>query len=383
MINIINHKELTRDLLVQLMACGTVTGIWMGSKKEPYLHIFDNVKMAFPAYRKQGRWIVAVDLAYFTQLTEIQRRREFANLSPYVTNEQYEKYQQKTDNENNRYIELPIERSIALRTHTVKRNQRFGMAWGAQSLFDLQHKRTMKNVETVVANQIINSVGTVTIGNQDYPNLKLKKIIKKRVFSGIKNALESSPTSGIKVISMPEWVNLEFPKINSDALESNKFETVNNDIEQGTGISSGLKGSGTGTYSGNQNNLEMLMKKVSVELENIEFEVYKKLLNLILPAKYSKFLTICYDKELPLDSKEIMTNLMKLQQQGFNLKAVIEKLGFNYKEFIDQTLDEQETQDYPARITPYQSSATLSKDGGRPSEGITDSSDTNIIKDNQ
>ena len=48
----IKHKRLTRDLLKQTAASGTLVGIWLGDKNNIYPYVFDDVRMAFPAYRK-------------------------------------------------------------------------------------------------------------------------------------------------------------------------------------------------------------------------------------------------------------------------------------------------------------------------------------------
>ena len=66
----INHKELTRDLLSQLVTSGTVVGLWVGrenqkSKDTPYLIIFDDLEYFFPARRINGKWTEWCDLSYF------------------------------------------------------------------------------------------------------------------------------------------------------------------------------------------------------------------------------------------------------------------------------------------------------------------------------
>ena len=44
----IRHKDLTRDLAIQLASKGTVIGTWLGTSKDPYFYVFDDLEYIYP-----------------------------------------------------------------------------------------------------------------------------------------------------------------------------------------------------------------------------------------------------------------------------------------------------------------------------------------------
>lgn len=370
----IKHRQLTRDIISQEISTGTLTGIWLGKKTNPYLHIFENPEKVKPAYRLNGDWVIQFDLQQLDELNDYERDILFRNLEPYVTLSQYNAYQNDTTNPRVRYIDLPQNRTVCLRTHTLSRNQQFGTNWATTGLFDLQHKKKMKDLEKAVANKIISAVAVLTIGHEkleQYTNLKLNPTLKKKIHSGVKSALEKNQSQGVTVISIPDFAKLEFPEMKSDALEPKKFESINNDISASYGVSTALTNGTTANNSAAKLNLEILYKRIAILLEDIETEVYDKLFQLILPSAVAEDYHMEYDKEPPLTLKDKLDTLSKLHvQEGFSLKAVVDMLpGMDFAEYINQSIYEQEELKLQERIKPYQSSFTNTvdnSDAGRP-----------------
>lgn len=367
----IKHKQLTRDIISQLISTGTLTGIWIGKKSDPYLYLFERPDKVFPAFRLNGDWVIQLDLSWLDELSEYERTILYKNLDPHLTEQIYRDY--KVDN-SKRYIDLPQNRTICLRTHTLSRNQKFGTSWATTGLFDLQHKKKMKDLEKAVANKIISAVAVLKIGsekNLEYANLKLNKTMKKKIHSGVKEALEKNQSQGVTVVTIPEFANLEFPEMKSDALEPKKFESINNDISASYGVSTALTNGTTSNNSAAKINLDILYKRIGILLEDIENEVYAKLFQIVLPVSVADDYQMEYDKEAPLTLKEKSDILMKLHvQEGFSLKAVIDTVpGIEFAEYINQSTYEQEELKLQERIKPYQSSFTNTvdnSDAGRP-----------------
>ena len=61
------HKQLTRDLITQTIASGTLCGMWIGGKKNPYLFVFNDLEYVFPAYIKNGEWVLWLDYLGLTK----------------------------------------------------------------------------------------------------------------------------------------------------------------------------------------------------------------------------------------------------------------------------------------------------------------------------
>lgn len=383
-LNKVKHKQLTRDIISQCISAGTVTGIWLGDKRNPYLMIFDRPDKVFPAYRLNGDWVLHFDLAWLDEMQDYEKENMIANLYPYITQKLYENYK-KNNNEESRYVELPPERTICVRTHTLKRNQPFGLNWALTGLLDLQHKKKLKDLEKAIANKIISAVAVLTIGSDKFPeytNLKLNKSIKKKVHEGVKKALEKSQSQGITLVTVPDFAKLEFPDIKSDALDPKKFDSINLDVTAAYGYSRGLVNGEGGNYSSNKANLEIFYRRIAVLLEDIETEVYGKLFRIILPQSVADDFYMEYDKNPPLTLKDKLEVLMKLHtQEGFSLKAVIDLLdGVDFNEYYNQSIYEQEVLKLQERIQPYANAYIGGKDvkPGRPQ--IEDPENDNTIR---
>jgi hypothetical protein len=368
----VKHKNLTRDMLSQLVSTGTMCGIWVGTKKKPYFLLFDDLRYAFPSHREMGEWVVAISMEWFAKMDDIQRQAMFANLYPYVTEEIFNKY--KSNRDKYEYVYLPKEKTAAIRTHALKRSQNLGVNWATQGLLDILHKKKLRDLEKAVANKIINAVAVLTIGDAtklpENTNLKLPPALKKKVHTGVKNALEKSSTDGITVVSIPDFASLDFPDIKSgDSLDPKKFESVNNDIMSSYGLSPATMSGTGGNYASAKINVDVFYKRLAVLLEDIETEVYGKLFNWVLPNGQSDNFVLEYDKEPPITNKEKIDILMKLHtQEGFSLKSIVDSLsGVDFNEYVEQSIHEQEVLKLQEKIKPYASAytSTGNEDAGR------------------
>lgn len=369
-LNSVKHRQLTRDILSQTISEGTLVGMWLGDKDNPYFFIFDDLKYVFPSYRLYGQWIAELDLEWLRKMKDDERQIYFNNLSPYVTEDKYNKYLNNSFDKKYRYIELPTDRTAVIRTHTTKRNQRLGLPWGTQAIFDMQHKQKLKDLETSVANKIINAISVVKFQGKDESGTKINENKQKKVFSKVKQALEQNSQNGITVIAIPDFASFEFPKFETgdDVLDPKKYTTSDNDISAATGVSYALT-NGTGSnFSSAKLNLQTLYRKIGVILEVIEDEVYQRLFNIVLPAGVSDSYHLTYDKAEPLTKKDKVDILSKLHfQEGFSLKAVIDQLeDTEWNSYIEQSLYEQENMKLPEKIKPYTSAYTNTGDPNNP-----------------
>lgn len=384
MLNRVKHKTLTRDLLKQTTSSGTLVGMWLGDKDNLYPYIFDDIEHVYPAYRKNGEWVCVIEMDMFDKYKDYMRNVELQNLSPYITKTDYENYKKNRDDY--RFKELPIERTFVLRTGTLKRNQALGTSWITNVLMDIQHKKKLKDVERVVANKIINSLVKITIGkttnNKDYDptsSLKIPDNVKRQITAEVKRALQRTASGEAPVISVPEYVDVSFQDIKTDGLNG-KFDDINADIQTAVGFS-GTVMNGTGAnHAGAKMNLTAVYKRIGVLLEQIEQEVYNKMINIHVPNTHKDNIRMSYDKDEPLTTKERLDALMNLNNKGMSLKHTLDLIGgINFEEFVEQTLDETERMKLQEKFKPYQSSSTMSsKDSksGRPEESNTDNVNT-------
>lgn len=376
----VNHKELTRDSISQLISTGTLCGIWLGEKGDLYPMIFNDLEYFFPAKRVQGKWVVWCDLSYFDNLSKLAREEMLDALDPYISMSDYENYLE--DRQGYRYIELPVERGFAIRTHTLRRNQKLGFPWVTTALYDIAHKKTLKDLEKAVSNKIINAIGVMTIGTGDKPNSSIKPEIKKKVYSKAKEALEKNEDDGISLISLPEWASIEFGKFDSSPLDPKKFESINSDTANATGIARGLT-NGEGSYSTSKINLDIIYNKIAELLEMIETEIYNRAINL-LDDKEKDVYYIEYEKGTPLSTKEQLDTHVKLISLGYSISPLLNMLGLDSKEYVDRSIREIESWKIREKILPPLSTYTATGDDkvGNPTKEDVTNENTIISKDN-
>ncbi len=375
----VKHRLLTRDVLKQTGSSGILIGIWLGNKNKLFPYIFDDMEYIFAPYRRGFDWVVQFDLEYIDQFEDFYKQAIFDNLYPYVTREQYDKYK-KSRSKEDKYIELPTDRTFVINTHKLKRNQSIGGAWANPSLFDVLHKRKMKNVEQSIANRIINAIAVLTIGSDKlegkYANMNLGKGVKQKVHGGVKKALQENSKGGVPVVAIPEYASLDFPDVKTDGLDGGKYDNLNSDIQTSLGLGGAISNGDGGNHASSKINLDVFYKRIGVLLEQVEVEVYQKMINLLLPNNQEDNYYIEYDKTQPLSMKEKIDALTKLNDKGWSIKAVIDNIdGIHWDSYLEQTLHETEQLKLQERIKPYKSSHTTSGDeeGGSPEqEDLTD-----------
>lgn len=367
--NKVNHKELTRDMLIQLVSSGTVICTWLGNEN-PYIYIFDNLKYIYPYRRYKGRLQAVIDLSWLDNKTEEERENIIDNLSPLITKDKYKNYK---NDDTKKLVKLPIDKTIILRNHTLRRNQRLGIPSGTQAIFNILHKQKLKDLEVAIANKIIKAVAVLKFRGKDDNDIKVKESQKRQVFQAVKTALQKNQNgNGLTVVGIPDFASFEFSDIkNGDkVLDPEKYDSINFDLSKSIGISPVLTSGMLGNYASAKLNLDMLYTKIGVLLEQIE-EVYQQLFYIILGDKADNYRMI-YDKEAPLTKKEKIDVLTKLHSEGYSVKHVIDLIDdIDYEEYISQSIYEIEELKLRDRIIPPSISYTQSGKGkenkaGRP-----------------
>lgn len=362
----VKYKELTRDLITQAMLDGGVVCTWLGTKQTPYLYVFNNPEYVFAKYRKNGEWQCVIDLAWFDNMNEEEQEAVINNLSPLVTTSKVNAYKDNPNDDKKRYIELPIDKTSYIRGEYLRRNQLIGVPLGSPALIDLNHKETLKNAEKAIATRIVKTIATLTLGLKEdelrtYENIPNKK--GNKIISDVIKALNASTdinNGKIPLAVMPEYATLNLSKIDGvDGLDPDKFDSVNYDINNSTGMSSALSsGSGDSNYALAKINLDFNYKKLNVILEQIQ-DVFNKLIAIILPKNagdnfHFEFMTNEISPEKQLDV------LLKLQAQGYSVKAIIDMLpDVSFDDFVEQSIYENEVLKLRDKIVPPQTSYTL------------------------
>ncbi|MGJ0846624.1 hypothetical protein ACR77J_08040 [Tissierella praeacuta] len=384
----IRHKDLTRDLAVQLASKGTIIGTWLGNNKNPYFYTFDDLNYIYPYGRINGQMAGVVDLKWLDGKKEEERELIYKNLSPLITRQKYEKYKNNNSKDKEkdlRYIVLPTDKTLVERIHTLSRNQRLGIPYGTQALFDMQHKQKLKDLEVAVANKIIRAIALLKFKGKTDNDVPVPVSDREKVFKRVKAALEKiNKDDGITCLALPDFASFEFPEIKNGekSLNPEKYESINNDIGTAIGISDALSNGTNSNFSSANLNLDIIYKRIAVMIQKIEI-IYNQLIDIILGEKKGANYIFEYNTDRPLTKKERVEILIKLQNQGYSTKAVVDELGINFDDYYRQSIYEIEELKMRERIIPPLTSYTItSDDAGRPEEDNPDNENTISSKEN-
>lgn len=185
------------------------------------------------------------------------------------------------------------------------------------------------------------------------------------------------------VVGLPEWAKLEYPDTKTDVLNPDKMEGVNADINNSTGITRTLTNGQGGNYASAKLNLDIIYNRIGEILETIESEVYNKLIKIILPSTVSKDYYMEYEKSSPLTNKEKTEMLYKLSSLGYSLRPLVDLLGIDFDEYIENSKFEIETLKLRETICPPLSSFTTTADDlNNKSNEDSDNQNTVVSQEN-
>lgn len=365
----VRYKVLARDIIGQLCATGTLICIWLGNKKSPYLYIFDNNDYVFTPFRRNGEWQAVIDLSWLESMQDAERERMYETFKEIKLKAAYEKYS-SDGNEESRYLELPQEKTSVLKFDTVLRNQRVGFPLGIQSLFDINHKKELRRLETNIINKIIKSIAVLTIGDKDHDYTLIGENMKRKIISSVKSAIANAEnTKKVPTTILPNYASLQFPSPNgTDVFKdgADKFAEVNNSIRFALGLAE--EGS---NYQSSKLKLELLYNRIDVILEDMQ-QVFQKLFHIILSKKDAENYIFEFVTGVPLATKDELDTYIKLHAEGMSYKSIIDMLpSLNYMEAINDTVRENNDLDFRETLVPPKTSSTLSKEDsekGRPTE---------------
>lgn len=389
--NKIGYKRLTRDLIVQEAHEGTCIATWLGGSVNPYLYIFEDLKYIFPYGRSKGEMIAVFDMKILDKMKVIERLSIYENLKPLVTEKKYNAWKNAKDKkvkDELQYVVLPSDKTFIGRCNVLYANQRLGMPMGTASLFDLNHKEKLKELERAISDKVIRTFAKLKFKGMDDNGNKVSDGAKSKVFNAVKNALQKSVkgnNGSVSVIALPDFSDLEFSSFEGvdTALNPNKYDGINDDITNSIGISRALTNGNGGNYATAKLSLEQLYRNIAVLLEDVEV-VFNQLLRIVLGKNADNYY-FEFDKEPPLSKTEKITAVTTLVSQGYSVKYLTDMLNIDFNDFISQSLYEIEELKLKEKIIPPLNTNNISaNDGvaGRPSDDSANNENTIISKDN-
>lgn len=318
---------------------------------------------------KNNRPVLAFDLKYFENF-EGQRKEQKIRAFPKEIRDGYKQYQK--GNTTGSWIVLNNNKTIV---HKIRSNKRepYGRPLAMSALVDVFYNdyltATKRSVLGEVNNQIIYQ--TFPVGEQG--KCSLTKDQQENQHRTVKDAiLTKNNINGTSVFSVAGGTEINKIDTKTDILNEDIEPKLNSKIAMGLGYALGLLDGESGSYSSQQNNLELLFSKVYTWVSEIAKELEFVINQNVIQDK-KRYITLYY---LPtsLANKDKFVGMCKdLYMNGNGSKSMwIASTGIDVNAYVS-LMEMENAEDWDSIFKPHPTAYTQSNseeddnNGGRPS----------------
>lgn len=323
---------------------------------------------------KNSSYVIAFNLDYF-DVADGEAREKKLRKYPKEIRDAYERKNNGSDSGN--WVILDNNKTIVHKIRS-KRDEKYGRPLVLAAISDILYgdyfTQTKRNVLDEINNRII---------YQTFPEGKekgtsaLTKAQQEHQHNAVKGAvMNKNNRGGISFFSVASGTKIDAIDAQNTDIFDSKYETnLNDKIALGMGIAGSLlNGVGSGTYSAQQNNLELVSAQIYQWVEQIAAELNKCIAATIINDSRNwvecKYLPITY-----VNKKEMVGYMKDLWlQAGGSMSAYIAACGISpdaYYALLDEEIENGVYDKYKPHATSYTTSGN--EDGGRPTtENPTD-----------
>ena len=389
----IHHKEVIRDALFKSMIDGIAFYYCVFTKSKP-----DNKKMLTDyevgeifeinemgvnmsvvplptdytkiVGRRNSSYVLAFNLRYFQGLSQSELDRKL-RLYPEEIRNGWKKFSEGNDNKN--WLVLDNTKTIVSKVRS-----RMEEAWGRplclaaikNILYSAYFQDTCRGTLDEINNRII--FETFPEG-KDKGSCALTGKQQTQQHETVKSAiLTKNQRNSTSFFSVAAGTKIDTIKADTSLLDEKNSSYIQDQIGIDLGfMSSLLSGTGSGNYSSQQTNLQLLLSEIMMWIEPITEELVKVINENIIKDK-NNVIGLYYFPCSAISRKEFSEQMKDLYLQGKgSLTAWIASTGFNteaYIELMNMELENKFDEKYPVHQTSFtQSYKDASNDkGGRP-----------------
>ena len=329
--------------------------------------------------RKNSSYVIAFNLDYF-DIADGESREKKLRKYPKEIREAYEHRDKEATNGN--WVVLDSSKTIVHKIRS-KREEPYGRPIVLAAISDILYGDYFTQTKRNVLDEINNRIVYMTFPEgKEKGTSALTKTQQEKQHNAVKGAvMNKNNRGGISFFSVASGTKISAIDTQNTDIFDDKYESnLNDKISLDLGIAGSLlNGVGSGTYSAQQNNLELLSAQLFQWIEQISAELNKCISANII--KDSKNWVEC--KYLPIThvNKKEMVGYMKdlWLQAGGSLSAYIASCGISPDAYY-ALLDEEVENGIYEKYKPHATSYTMSGEdntGGRPE---TDNPTENTVK---
>lgn len=319
--------------------------------------------------RRNMDYVIAFNLDYFTDANGETLENKLRKYPKEIRDAWNKK--KKGANTNGNWVVLNPDNTIVHKVRS-KAEEPYGRPLVLAAINDILYgdyfTKTKRNVLTEINNRLV--IQTFPEGKEKGTSA-LTKSQQEQQHNAVKNAIQNKNNKGgTSFASVAAGTKIEAMKVADVDIFDDKYESnLNDKISLDMGIAASLlNGTGSGTYSAQENNLELVTSQVLVWVDQIAAELNKCICSNIIKDK--KNFVECHYLPITHVNKSKMVEYAKelyLQGRG-SLSLWASACGISPEVFyalLDQELADDVENKYPVHMTSF----TLSKSddkGGRP-----------------
>lgn len=336
---------------------------------------------------KNNSYVIAFNLDYFDIASGESAEKKIKKY-PKEIREAYIARNTNSNEESGNWIILDNTKTIV---HKIRssRSEKYGRPLVLAAINDILYSDYFISTKRNILDEINNKILYQTFPEgKDKGSCALTKTQQEKQHDTVKNAvLQKNNRGGMSFFSVAAGTKLDKIDVGNTDIFDDKYESnLDSKIAMGMGIASSLlSGVGSGSYSAQTNNLELISAQLFQWVEQIENELNKCIqANIIKDTRNwveCKYLKTTYANR---DSMVTFAKDLYLQGKG-SLSLWASACGISPDVFfalLDQEIEDGIEEKYPIHATSFNSSGTEDKKAGRPEDDDSQNPNTLQSKSN-
>jgi hypothetical protein len=317
--------------------------------------------------RKNGRYVIAFNLKYFETYNGEEQSRKLKKYPSEISKAYLE--WEKGNKQSSNWVVLDNDHTIA---HKIKCkiSEPWGRPLAIAAISDIIYQDEFVDTKRSVLREINSQVVIQTLPEgKDKGSCALTKTQQENQHNKVKQAvLTKNNRGGTSFVTVASGTKLDSLDIsNTDIFDEKNEGDLTDKIALDIGIAASLlNGSGSGNYSSQQNNLELINAQIYTWIQEIQSELNHVINANVIKDKKNK--VEVYYLPTSLVNRKNFFDMMKTlySEASGSLSFLIASTGVNPEVYFN-ILDEEVENKIFDKYQPHQTSYTLSKkDGGRP-----------------
>lgn len=323
---------------------------------------------------KNNNYVLAFNLDYFTMFVNEPIERKLKKYPKEIRDAYYKRKNSGTLKENGNWVVLDNSKTIVHKIRS-KSEEKWGRPLVLAAIMDILYRDYFTDTKRNVLDEINNRIVYQTFPEgKDKGTSALTKMQQEAQHNAVKSAvLNKNNRGGISFFSVAAGTKIDaLDSANTDIFDDDNEANIDNKIALALGFAgNALSGSGSGSYSAQESNLELVTSQIFQWIGQIQNEL-NKCINANIIKDNNNWASVEYLPITHLNKKSMVGYAKELYLQGNgSLSLWIASAGINpeaYYALLDEEIESSIYDKYKPHLTSYVYSAKNDPDnkGGRP-----------------